>query len=130
MIGRIAGRLLVKQPPQIIVDVNGVGYEIDVPMSTLYQLPATGEPVTLFTHAHVFGQKHWDDCLDVKAGEPNSLEILRNLDACLLIVETDTHTDLCRIIRESDNWLVIVDEIPPSHRESETRSERFIAIRK
>ena len=87
-------------------------------------------PVTLFTHAHVFGQKHWDDCLDVKAGEPNSLEILRNLDACLLIVETDTHTDLCRIIRESDNWLVIVDEIPPSHRESETRSERFIAIRK
>ena len=46
MIGRIAGRLLAKQPPQIIVDVNGVGYELDVPMSTLYQLPATGEAVT------------------------------------------------------------------------------------
>ena len=44
MIGRITGKLLVKQPPQIIVDVNGVGYEIDVPMSTLYQLPGDPSP--------------------------------------------------------------------------------------
>lgn len=58
MIGRIAGRLLVKQPPQIIVDVNGVGYEIDVPMSTLYQLPAAGEPVTLYTHLAVREDAH------------------------------------------------------------------------
>ena len=42
MIGRISGILLEKNPPQVIVDVNGVGYEIDVPMSTFYQLPATG----------------------------------------------------------------------------------------
>jgi len=58
MIGRIAGRLLVKQPPQIIVDVKGVGYEIDVPMSTLYQLPAAGEPVTLYTHLAVREDAH------------------------------------------------------------------------
>jgi len=58
MIGRIAGRLLAKQPPQIIVDVNGVGYEVDVPMSTLYQLPATGEPVTLHTHLAVREDAH------------------------------------------------------------------------
>jgi len=58
MIGRIAGRLLLKQPPQIFVDVNGVGYEIDVPMSTLYQLPATGEAVTLFTHLAVREDAH------------------------------------------------------------------------
>ncbi len=49
MIGRISGRLLTKQPPQITVDVNGIGYEIDVPMSTLYQLPATGAEITLYT---------------------------------------------------------------------------------
>lgn len=49
MIGRVSGRLLTKQPPQITVDVNGIGYEIDVPMSTLYQLPATGAEVTLYT---------------------------------------------------------------------------------
>jgi len=50
MIGRIEGRLLEKNPPAILVDANGVGYEIDVPMSTFYQLPAVAERVTLLTH--------------------------------------------------------------------------------
>jgi Holliday junction DNA helicase RuvA len=58
LIGRISGKLLAKQPPQIIVDVQGVGYEIDVPMSTLYQLPATGAEVTLFTHLTVREDAH------------------------------------------------------------------------
>ena len=50
MIGRITGRLAEKNPPQILVDVNGVGYELDVPMSTFYNLPGNGEKVTLLTH--------------------------------------------------------------------------------
>ena len=50
MIGRLTGTLLEKHPPQIGIDVNGVGYEVYVPMSTLYNLPATGEKVTLLTH--------------------------------------------------------------------------------
>ena len=50
MIGRIAGILLNKTPPQILVDAHGVGYEVEVPMSTFYNLPATGQPVTLLTH--------------------------------------------------------------------------------
>ncbi len=50
MIGRIAGRLIAKDPPQVLVDAHGVGYEIDVPMSTLYDLPSIGEPVVLLTH--------------------------------------------------------------------------------
>lgn len=50
MIGRIVGRLVEKNPPQILVDVNGVGYEIDVPMSTFYNLPELGQTVTLLTH--------------------------------------------------------------------------------
>ncbi|MCC6211102.1 MAG: Holliday junction branch migration protein RuvA [Burkholderiales bacterium] len=50
MIGRLAGKLLSKQPPQVLVDCNGVAYELDVPMSTLYTLPATGEAVVLHTH--------------------------------------------------------------------------------
>jgi len=58
MIGRITGKLLAKQPPQIIIDVHGVGYEIDVPMSTLYQLPATGAEVTLLTHLTVREDAH------------------------------------------------------------------------
>lgn len=58
MIGRITGRLLNKQPPQITVDVQGIGYEIDVPMSTLYQLPATGADVTLYTQLIVREDAH------------------------------------------------------------------------
>ncbi len=50
MIGKITGRLIERRPPQIVVDVHGVGYEIDVSMSTFYQLPATGQDVTLYTH--------------------------------------------------------------------------------
>lgn len=50
MIGRLTGTLLEKRPPQVLVDVQGVGYEVDVPMSTFYNLPATGQPVTLLTH--------------------------------------------------------------------------------
>jgi holliday junction DNA helicase RuvA len=50
MIGRIAGTLLEKNPPQVLVDCGGVGYELDVPMSTLYNLPAVGERVMLLAH--------------------------------------------------------------------------------
>jgi Holliday junction DNA helicase RuvA len=58
VIGRIAGRLVAKHPPQIMVDVHGVGYELDVPMSTLYQLPSTGSEVTLLTHLIVREDAH------------------------------------------------------------------------
>ncbi|MCP5287219.1 MAG: Holliday junction branch migration protein RuvA [Burkholderiaceae bacterium] len=50
MIGRLVGTLAAKAPPQILVDVHGVGYELDVPMSSFYHLPALGAPVTLLTH--------------------------------------------------------------------------------
>lgn len=50
MIGRLQGKLIQKQPPQLLIDVQGVGYEVDAPMSTFYQLPETGQPVTLHTH--------------------------------------------------------------------------------
>ena len=50
MIGRLTGTLLEKTPPQVVIDVHGVGYEVDVPMSTFYNLPAIGEKVCLLTH--------------------------------------------------------------------------------
>jgi Holliday junction DNA helicase RuvA len=58
MIGRISGTLVEKNPPQIMVEVQGVGYEIDVPMSTYYSLPNVGERVTLFTHLIVREDAH------------------------------------------------------------------------
>ncbi len=59
MIGRIAGILAEKNPPQVLVDVNGVGYEVDVPMSTFYNLPAAGEKVVLLTHFAVREDGHF-----------------------------------------------------------------------
>ena len=50
MIGKLTGTLLEKNPPQILIDCHGVGYEVDVPMSTFYNLPALGESVSLLTH--------------------------------------------------------------------------------
>ncbi|CAM3656812.1 Holliday junction branch migration protein RuvA [Polynucleobacter arcticus] len=53
MIGRIQGILVSVHPPRLLVDCQGVGYEIDVPMSTLYQLPETNQKITLLTHFQV-----------------------------------------------------------------------------
>jgi Holliday junction DNA helicase RuvA len=50
VIGRLRGRLAMKQPPRLLIDVSGVGYELEAPMSTFYSLPAVGEEVSLFTH--------------------------------------------------------------------------------
>ena len=50
MIGKLTGTLLEKNPPQILIDCHGVGYEVDVPMSTFYNLPGVGEKVALLTH--------------------------------------------------------------------------------
>ena len=59
MIGRLAGTLLQKNPPQVLVDVHGLDYEVDVPMSTFYNLPGLGEPVVLLTHLAVREDGHF-----------------------------------------------------------------------
>ncbi len=58
MIGRLRGILAEKQPPLLLIDINGVGYEVEAPMSTFYQLPETGAMVTLHTHLVVREDAH------------------------------------------------------------------------
>ncbi|ATH83210.1 Holliday junction branch migration protein RuvA [Ectopseudomonas hydrolytica] len=58
MIGHLRGTLAEKQPPHLLLDVNGVGYELEVPMTTLYRLPAVGETLTLHTHQVVREDAH------------------------------------------------------------------------
>jgi holliday junction DNA helicase RuvA len=58
VIGRLSGRLAAKAPPQVLLDVGGVGYELDVPMSTFFNLPGLGEPVVLLTHLVVREDAH------------------------------------------------------------------------
>jgi len=58
MIGHVRGRLVQKQPPLLIVDVGGVGYEIESPMTTIYKLPEIGEDIHLYTHLVVREDAH------------------------------------------------------------------------
>jgi len=58
MIGRLSGNLLEKNPPQLLIDCNGVGYVVDVPMSTFYNLPSLGDKVVLLTHLAVREDAH------------------------------------------------------------------------
>lgn len=58
MIGRLTGKIVLKAPPQLVLDVSGVGYEIEAPMSTFYRLPAVGESVALHTHLTIREDAH------------------------------------------------------------------------
>jgi Holliday junction DNA helicase RuvA len=58
MIGHLRGRLAAKQPPHLLLEVNGVGYEVEAPMSTFYKLPAVGEEIHLYTHLVVREDAH------------------------------------------------------------------------
>jgi Holliday junction DNA helicase RuvA len=58
MIGRLSGILLEKNPPQLLIDCNGVGYDVSVPMSTFYHLPGIGDKITLLTHFAVREDAH------------------------------------------------------------------------
>jgi holliday junction DNA helicase RuvA len=113
MIGRLHGQILAKHPPQVLIDVGGVGYEVEAPMSTFYDLPAVGEPVTLITHllvredAHVlygFLQERdralFRDLLKVTGvGAKLALAILSGMDAqrFALAVEQEDLTALSRL---------------------------------
>ncbi|HBG96749.1 MAG TPA: Holliday junction branch migration protein RuvA [Chromatiaceae bacterium] len=58
MIGRLRGEIIAKHPPRVLIDVGGVGYEVEAPMSTFYDLPKPGEPVILITHLAVREDAH------------------------------------------------------------------------
>ncbi|MCC6069627.1 Holliday junction branch migration protein RuvA [Massilia sp. GCM10020059] len=102
MIGRISGILLEKNPPQLLVDCNGVGYEVDVPMSTYYNLPNVGDKVTLFTHQAIREDAH----LLFGFGNANERAVFRQLikisgvgaRTALSILSGMTITDLAQAV--------------------------------
>ena len=58
MISRLAGTLISKQPPLLVIDVNGVGYEVEAPLSVFYDLPETGKPLVILTHLSITDNAH------------------------------------------------------------------------
>ena len=84
MISQIRGKLLSKNPPNIILDVNGIGYEISIPMTNFYNLPQVSEEVSLFTHYVVRedAQLLYGFLTSVETGEAGTASI-RNADAAL-----------------------------------------------
>lgn len=113
MIGFLRGRLAAKHPPQLLIDVGGVGYEVEAPMSTFYALPATGGEVNLFTHlvvredAHIlfaFGTERerrlFRELLKVSNVGPRlALSLLSGMsvDAFLACIEAEDADSLVRI---------------------------------
>ncbi len=113
MIGRLRGDIIDKRPPWLLLDVNGVGYELEAPMSTFYDLPAVGATVTLVTHLAVREDAHtlygflreadralFRDLLKVTGvGARMALAILSGMDARRFAqcVEQEDHTALMRL---------------------------------
>ena len=126
MIGRIQGQLVYKQPPGLMIDVNGVGYEIDAPMSTFYQLPECGNTVTLHIHMIVredaqmlYGFHDLADrslfrtLLKVNGvGAKMALTILSGMDAngfkrCIQLGDTDALVRLPGVCKKTAERLVV-----------------------
>ena len=113
MIGFLRGKLVQKQPPQLVIDVGGVGYELDAPMSTFYTLPSVGSDLSLFTHlvvredAHIlfgFGtdreRRMFRELLKVSGVGPKlALGLLSgiNIDSFLLCIEAGDVDTLVKI---------------------------------
>jgi len=107
MIGRLTGILLEKQPPHLMLDVNGVGYELDAPMSTFYQLPATGEKLSLFTHL-VVREDAWLLCGFASQAERRMFRDLIKVNGvgaklALAILSGISADEFARCIQEGDS---------------------------
>ena len=106
MIGRLRGQIVFKQPPQLVLDVQGVGYELEAPMSTFYELPAVGEQVALFTHLLVRDDAHvlYGFAKDAERNLFRSLLRVNGVGAkmALAILSGMNGTEFSRCVQEND----------------------------
>jgi holliday junction DNA helicase RuvA len=106
MIARLAGRLLSKQPPHVLLDVNGVGYELDCPMSTIYELPSIGQELVLLTHLQIKEDAH----TLYGFGSENERALFRNLlkitgigaKTALAVLSGTSPDEFARLIQTGD----------------------------
>src|SRR3989338_11196472 len=148
MIGQIRGTILEKQPPLLLVEANGIGYEMDAPMSTFYQLPDVGQTVTLLTHFvvredahHLYAFYTRDERLLFRAllkvngiGPRLALTILSSTtpDQFVHLVlnhDTDSLVRLPGIGKKTAERLVIEMKDKLAHWQKEVRSEGALLIK-
>lgn len=147
MITRISGILLEKKAPLLMIDVNGIGYELQAPMSTFYQLPAVGAPITLLTHFIVredaqllFGFFHEQERKLFRAlikvngvGPKLAMSILSGIEAdqfvkCIQTQDSDTLTRIPGIGKKTAERLLIETRDALSDWESKTMSEAAMSV--
>lgn len=106
MIGRLRGELVSRQPPMLLLDVQGVGYEIEAPLSTFYNLPEPGGQVTLHTHLHVREDAHvlYGFASDAERGLFRSLIRVSGVGAkmALAILSGMSAEEFARCVMEDD----------------------------
>lgn len=111
MIGRITGILLEKHPPQVLLDVQGIGYEIDVPMSTFYDLPATGVQATLYTHLLIREDVHLLFGFATESERQTFRQLIKitgvGARTALALLSGLSVTDLYRAVGEQDSTRLI-----------------------
>lgn len=139
MIGRLRGILVSKQAPELMIEVAGVGYELNAPMSTFYQIPDTGEEVTLYTHLSIREDAHtlygfhstadrslFRTLLKVNGvGAKMALAILSGMDArgfkqCIQLGDTDALVKLPGVGKKTAERLVVELQDRLSSEEGET----------
>ena len=111
MIGRLKGTLLTKQPPTLLLDVNGVGYEVDAPMSTFYQLPELNQDVILHTHL-VVREDVQQLCGFISESERTMFRNLMRINgvgpkSALSILSAINADDFARCIHDSDTTTLV-----------------------
>lgn len=111
MIGRLKGTLLTKQPPTLLLDVNGVGYEIDAPMSTFYQLPEVNQDIVLHTHL-VVREDVQQLCGFISETERSMFRSLIKINGvgpklALSILSAISADDFARCIQDSDTTTLV-----------------------
>ena len=111
MIGRLKGLLLSKQPPTLLLDVNGVGYEVDAPMSTFYQLPDVNQEIILHTHL-VVREDVQQLCGFISETERSMFRSLIKINGvgpklALSILSAISADDFARCIQESDTTTLV-----------------------
>lgn len=111
MIGRLKGLLLTKQPPTLLLDVNGVGYEVDAPMSTFYQLPDVNQEIILHTHL-VVREDIQQLCGFISETERSMFRSLIKINGvgpklALSILSAISADDFARCIQESDTTTLV-----------------------